>query len=193
MNQDLNIIPQLKGELTLPLIIDGVGIQDIIFNPDSSVTFVLTDGSSYTSPELEGEQGPEGEQGVPGISAYEQAVQGGYTGTEEQFNTDLAEFKDRSDEAVEAVQNSQEQALKSEGFALGTQNDEPVSSSSPYYQNNAKYYSELAAQHAEQAGYVIFDIDDSTGEMIVTVSDSIETDITFSINENTGELEVTVA
>jgi hypothetical protein len=35
-------------------------------------------------------------------------------------------------------------ALEAEGFAVGTQDGVPVSSGSPYYQNNAKYYSGLS-------------------------------------------------
>jgi len=35
-------------------------------------------------------------------------------------------------------------ALEAEGYAVGTQNGTPVGSGSPYYHNNAKYYSEQA-------------------------------------------------
>lgn len=55
---ELNIVAQLVGgNLTLPLVIDGVGIQSIVYNPDFSFTIVLTDGSSYTSPPMKGDQG----------------------------------------------------------------------------------------------------------------------------------------
>lgn len=43
------------------------------------------------------------------------------------------------------------QALKSEGYAIGKQNDESVDSSSPYYHNNAKYYKDQAASSASSA------------------------------------------
>ena len=39
---------------------------------------------------------------------------------------------------------AQTAALKAEGFAVGEQNGTPVASGSPYYENNAKYYSDLA-------------------------------------------------
>lgn len=43
--------------------------------------------------------------------------------------------------ACENAANSAEaDALKSEGFAVGEQNGEPVTSGSPYYENNAEYY-----------------------------------------------------
>lgn len=41
------------------------------------------------------------------------------------------------------VQNAEENALKSEGYALGTQNGTPVTSGE-YYHNNSKYYMEQA-------------------------------------------------
>ena len=55
----------------------------------------------------------------------------------------------------------------------------------------ARHWAELAEQSAERSGYVFFDIDDATGEMIVTVSETLEA-VAFEINENTGELEVIV-
>jgi hypothetical protein len=54
-----------KGEV-------GVGIREIVSNPNGTITFVLTNGESYTSDSLSGPQGekgdigPQGEQGVPG-------------------------------------------------------------------------------------------------------------------------------
>ena len=42
-------------------------------------------------------------------------------------------------------------ALKSEGFAVGEQNGLDVRSESPYYHNNAKYYSEQSAESAAAA------------------------------------------
>lgn len=42
-------------------------------------------------------------------------------------------------------------ALVSEGYADGKQNGSPVASGSPYYQNNSKYYSEVAASQATNA------------------------------------------
>jgi len=43
------------------------------------------------------------------------------------------------------IANAEANGLKSEGFAVGEQNGVPVTSGSPYYQNNAKYYKEQAA------------------------------------------------
>mgnify|MGYP007133704324 CR=1 FL=1 len=45
-------------------------------------------------------------------------------------------------DAEAAASSSEADALKSEGFAVGEQNGTPVSSDSPYHENNAKYYAE---------------------------------------------------
>lgn len=58
--------------------------------------------------------------------------------------------------------------------------------------DNARHYSQLAAQSAEAAGYAFFEIDDEDGEMYVTVANNLDSDLTFEINENTGNLEVVV-
>lgn len=51
-------------------------------------------------------------------------------------------------EAGTNATNSSTNALKSEGYAVGKQGGTDVVSGSPYYHNNAKYYSELAAAYA---------------------------------------------
>lgn len=53
-----------------------------------------------------------------------------------------------------------ENALKSEGYAVGEQNGEAVSSESPYFQNNAKHWSQMAQEAAGKDGWVHFYIDE---------------------------------
>ena len=55
-------------------------------------------------------------------------------------------------------------ALVAEGFANGEQNGTPVSSGSDYYQNNAKYFSEQAADSATAAAGSADDAADSAAE-----------------------------
>lgn len=55
--------------------------------------------------------GPQGTPGQNGASAYELAVDGGYTGTEQQFNTDLAGFKQYAEDAEAAKTLAQQEAL----------------------------------------------------------------------------------
>ena len=47
--------------------------------------------------------------------------------------------------------NAKAYALKAEGFAVGTQDDVPVESGDPYYDDNAKYYAEQAADSSSDA------------------------------------------
>jgi hypothetical protein len=60
-------------------------------------------GAIWCQPGPQGVQGIQGIQGVPGESgesgetAYEAAVSGGYTGTEEEFNSDLAQIGNKAD------------------------------------------------------------------------------------------------
>lgn len=57
----------------------------------------------------------------------------------------------KADAAANSATSSANQALKSEGYAVGEQNGTPVASGSPYYQHNAKYFSDEAAQSASDA------------------------------------------
>ena len=58
--------------------------------------------------------------------------------------------------------------------------------------DDAEYYANLAAQHAERAGYVIFDVDEQTGEAIATVTDAVDEAMNFAVDEANGDLEVTL-
>lgn len=53
------------------------------------------------------------------------------------------------DTVIALSQSASRKALVSEGFAVGEQDEVPVSSDSPYYENNAKYYAEYAEHYAE--------------------------------------------
>lgn len=52
--------------------------------------------------------------------------------------------------AALSEENAEAEALKAEGYATGKQNGEEVSSESPYYHNNAEYYSEYAESIADR-------------------------------------------
>ena len=49
-----------------------------------------------------------GEKGDPGKSAYQYAVDGGYTGTEQEFYTDMGNFAEYADTAEEAAEDAEE-------------------------------------------------------------------------------------
>lgn len=58
-----------------------------------------------------------------------------------QYKNDASGYKD---DASASATSASTNALKSEGFAVGKQNGTDVSSGSPYFENNSKYYSEQA-------------------------------------------------
>jgi len=61
-----------------------------------------------------------GPRGIQGVSAYEQAVRGGYPGTETQFNTDLAGFKAKAAETASSAQaaaNARDSAITAKDYA----------------------------------------------------------------------------
>ena len=98
--------------------------------------------------------------------------------------TDLAaektnEFTELANTAEQTVNrmvdDASSMALKSEGFAVGEQSGEPVTSESPYYNNNAKYYAEQAEQAAGQAGYMFFYIDEH-GHLIYERTENVDVD-----------------
>ena len=88
--------------------------------------------------------------------------------------------------AGEADRISRDNTTLAESWAVGG-----TGTRSGEDRNNAKYYSELAAQHAEESGYAWFDIHDDDGHMYVYISDNLSEDVSFAINETTGHLEVT--
>lgn len=53
------LLPGTKGD-------PGVGINDMIFNDDGTITFVMSDGTRYTSGDMRGETGATGPQGPAG-------------------------------------------------------------------------------------------------------------------------------
>ena len=123
-----------------------------------------------------------------GAEAAQEAAESAQTAAEEAASAAATSESN----AAESEENATEQALKSEGYAVGTQDGTAVTSGSPYYQNNAAYYAEVAQQGAEESGYVWFDVNSEDGNMYVTITDNIAEDVSFAVNTTNGTLEVTV-
>ena len=135
MNADFSNTDVQNGQF---VVIDTGNVQDsdnakLYYKGSSNYVFV-TDMS-----------GTAGIQGPRGASAYEQAVAGGYEGTEAQFNEDLADFKELSEQAASSAIAADNSAKDAEAYAIGKRGDTDVESTDPTYHNNAKYYSEQAA------------------------------------------------
>ena len=75
---------------------------------------------------------------------------------------------------------SEANALKAEGYAVGTQDGTPVASGSPYYENNAKHY-------AEEAAASLAEITDLSASATTLAAGS---SATASYNANTGVLSL---
>lgn len=72
-----------------------------------------------------------------------------------------------------------EQALKSEGFAVGKQSGTEVGSGSPYYENNAKYYAEQAQEALESIPQDYSELSEDVSELKTSVYTKTESDAIF--------------
>lgn len=66
-----------------------------------------------------------------------------------QFDADVASAASDASSASASAGTATTQALKSEGYAVGEQNGSPVTSGSPYYENNSKHYAQVAKAGAD--------------------------------------------
>lgn len=104
--------------------------------------------------------------------------------------------KDIADEAYEKAETAQDSAKsyaeESEAWAVGQRDGEDVPSTDETYHNNSKFWAEMAEQGAEDSGYAWFEVDESDGEMYVTITANLDSEVSFEVNEITGELEVVI-
>lgn len=102
--------------------------------------------------------------------------------------------QEKAEESETAAEESASQASQSESnaeaWAVGERAGVHVEPPDETYQNNAKYWAQVAQQGAEDTGYAWFDVLDSDGCMYVTITPDLGQDISFSVNETTGMLEV---
>lgn len=86
-----------EQEVTLTRVDDGAqGANGTTFTPSVSAAGDIswTNDGGKTNPPTQNIKGPEGDEGPAGKTAYESAVDGGYTGTEAEFNSDLSQVSD---------------------------------------------------------------------------------------------------
>lgn len=95
-------------------------------------------------------------------TAYAYAVSKGYTGTQDEFAELMAG-------QATVAQRTEDNVLRSEGYALGKQNGTDVESGSPYYHNNAKYHSEQSASSAQAAAQSVTDAAAEVGKAAAEV------------------------
>lgn len=112
-----------------------VDTYTIAYNDNTTSTFTVTNGKT----------------------AYQSAVDGGYTGTEAQFNADMASFKTLHDEAVAAARNAADSETNSAQSALDAANSASL----------AEQYADFVIPHFVIANNRLYIKDDSVGEFIV--------------------------
>lgn len=86
-----------EAEVTLARVDDGTqGADGTTFTPSVSASGDIswTNDGGKTNPPTQNIMGPEGDEGPAGKSAYQSAVDGGYSGTEAEFNSDLSQVSD---------------------------------------------------------------------------------------------------
>ena len=185
---DTYTITYNDGTTTTYTITNGKGIASLYKTGSSGLTDVYTitytDGTYYTF------------NVVNGKPAYQSAVEGGYTGTEAEFEADLANFGIWATDAAQSASDS-------EAYANGKRSGSDVPSTDPAYHNNSLWYSQQAATSetnaaqsasdalgaASQISSLLqvpqFTVDFTTGNLMYTM-DAV---YSFVINTTTGNLE----
>lgn len=143
------------------------GLQDtytITYSDGATYNYVVTNGSGIASIAKTGTSGLVDTYTITfdngntttytitnGKTAYQSAVEGGYSKSEAQFESDLANFETwantastKAGEAVASATSANTNAEKAEAYAVGQINGQDVPSSHTNYHNNAKYYSDNA-------------------------------------------------
>lgn len=98
--------------------------------------------------------------------------------------------------AGQSASDADQSVHDAQGYAddasISARNAETSATNAEVSALDAEHYADLAAQHAESAGYVFFDVDEQTGEAIATVTDAVDEAMTFAVDEANGDLEVTL-
>lgn len=142
----------------------GKGIQSISKTTTSGLvdTYTITYSDGYTTTFTV----------TNGKTAYQSAVEGGYTGTEAEFESDLAHFGEWKEDAEQAAQDAEDLAELAEG-----------------YKNDAQDYADRANNSANLAGFYAgltiptFYLDFATMELMQNDT-TTPSDITFSLDSN---------
>ena len=112
-------------------------------------------------------------------SAYQAAVDGGFVGSEAQFNDQLGHFADYANTASTAATNAQQSAQSANQSALNAAN------SATDAQGYAEDAEDIKTEISGMIGAVEFSVDFTTGELIYTNDATYR----FFINQTTGNLE----
>lgn len=93
--------------------------------------------------------------------------------------------------ATNAALSSQNASSSADSASASADNARLSAQAANTSADDAERFAELAGQHATEAGYAFFDVDDSNGELYVEKTDNLN-DLDFTVNETTGSLEVII-
>lgn len=176
-------IPRGKGITS----ISKTGTEGLV----DTYTITYSDGSTYTYDVTNGK------------TAYESAVEGGYSGTEEQFESDLSHFEAWKDIASSSATSAATSAAtantkanqarqseeNAEAWAVGTKEGQPVPTTAPQYQNHSEWWAERSAGSAATASSVLEDIRDEGENILQAIDDAYDAAApSFLVNLSDGHL-----
>lgn len=118
-----------------------VDTYTIAYNDNTTTTFTVTNGKT----------------------AYESAVEGGYTGTEAQFESDLANFKTYRDDAVAAATNASNSAISAAGSVTSAHQEYLDAKAQA---DRAQVYADFIEPHFLIENNRLYIKDDAVGEFI---------------------------
>lgn len=119
-----------------------VDTYTIEYNDNTTTTFTVTNGKT----------------------AYQSAVEGGYTGTEQQFESDLANFKTYRDDAVAAATNASNSATSAAGSVTQAHQEYLDAKAQA---DRAQLYADFIEPHFIIQDNRLYIKDDAVGEFIV--------------------------
>jgi len=93
--------------------------------------------------------------------------------------------------ATDAARSSQNASSSADSASASADNAQLSAQAANTSADDAERFAELAGQHATEAGYAFFDVDDSDGELYVEKTENLD-DLDFTVNETTGSLEVVI-
>lgn len=108
----------------------------------------------------------------------------------EQSGASAESAQQSASSADQSAEISDQRALDSEAWAVGERGGVAVDPTDETYQNNSKWWANVAQQGAVESGFAWFDVDNSDGCAYVTITPTLAEKIRFKVNEGIGIMEV---
>lgn len=137
------------------LAVEPTALKDTTVTSDSELPIILALATEQmeaaAASAKDSEAWAKGTRGGTAVPSSDPAYNKNSKYYSEQAASSASTANTKASAAATSATNATNQALKSEGYATGTQNGAAVGSTSPYYHKNSKYYSEQAGASATSA------------------------------------------